>query len=142
MRRAAFCLCLLLAAAPMRLQGSGADAWRDYGIRLLSAQRPKEAVGALERSLKADPSDPKAWAALGNAHWAQGRKESALQAWKRSLALEPANPALAGFVSRAEGKAAAPAPVRASAAQAGSSWLQRGLRTLFVGLGVAVVALF
>lgn len=136
----------LLLALPWAAQAGPSDAWREHGLKLLKAGRAPEAGQALSRALRLDPRDARAWAALGNAQWAQGQKEGALQSWRNSLKLQPQNPGLAAFVQKLE-----PAPVAASAPSPSAApsrqteergpWLQRGLASLFTGLGVAMVVL-
>ncbi|MHB1011183.1 MAG: tetratricopeptide repeat protein, partial [Propionibacteriaceae bacterium] len=102
--------------------------------------RAPEASQALSRALRLDPRDARAWSALGNAQWAQGQREGALQSWRRSLALQPNNPALAAFVQK-QAPAPVPAPAQAAPEEESGPWLQRGLASLFTGLGVAMVVL-
>lgn len=142
-------LFVLSAAGPLAAGDSGP--WRDYGGKLMQARRPAEALQAYRRALSLDPQDAAAWAGAGNAQWGLGRKEEALRSWRASLKLRPGNQPLADFVAKVSRTAAPTAALgaspsgRASASHAdsqGGSWLGHGMKGLFLGLGLAVVALF
>ena len=53
-----------------------------------------------QRILDIDPRHWRAWALLGNCHYAKGRREEALAAYSRSLEINPDNPQLRAWVEK------------------------------------------
>ena len=58
------------------------------------------AARSSQRILDMDSGHWRAWALLGNCHYAKGKREEALAAYSRSLEINPDNPQLRGWVEK------------------------------------------
>jgi tetratricopeptide (TPR) repeat protein len=105
---------LLLLVLLLGRVASAADAgdlgrrWAVYGQGLAAQGRGAEAEQAFEKALNLAPGDAAVLRARGQWRWTQGRKDEALADLRGSLAADPSQTALADWLAKAAGPAAAP----------------------------------
>lgn len=58
----------------------------------LENNKPQQALGWLEQSVKIDPRYPDAWVDIGRAHYALGRNRAAIEAMNQAIAVAPDYP--------------------------------------------------
>jgi len=90
-------------------EATGAGAFPACGANA----NPLPAGAWIERALRLNPQDERAWLLRGRAAWLAGRCDEALQDWERALSLNPQDRAAWTLYLAAEGKSLQPDPVTA-----------------------------
>jgi len=110
------------------------------GKQLLAANRPGEAVMVLERAVAANPTDAKAFSALGTAYDQQGQYEQARSQYNKALSLQPGSIAVQnnlGMSFALQGKLPeAEKVMRMALAQPGSAAVPRVRQNLALVVGL------
>ncbi|MCH9685615.1 MAG: tetratricopeptide repeat protein [Deltaproteobacteria bacterium] len=97
----------------LTLETEHAGAWYNLAITLYRMGQPEEAMGAMEKALRADPDSPLTLAVLGSWYLARGAQESL--ALKVLPLVTPAEPAETSEASKAPAKGKAPAKAKKTA---------------------------
>ncbi len=120
--------------------GGGAAQAIQYGNYYQQQRNYDAAIGWYNKATQAEPGNPRAWQALGNAYYGKGDKANAIMAWDRAVALDPSNIQLANYVAQLKGSAtASAAPAASSQADAPSVAATPGVNPWVMGGTVAVL---
>jgi tetratricopeptide (TPR) repeat protein len=101
-----------------------AQQWVNYGQKVYAQRDYAKAQQAFSTAIKNDGRNVAAWKGLGNTLYMKGDKANALKYYKYALALNPSDTALAGFVAKMGGGAAA-APASGPLAAANREYAAR-----------------
>lgn len=117
----------------------GAAQALQYGNYYQQQKNYDAAIGWYNKATQAEPSNARAWQALGNAYYGKGDKANAVMAWDKAVALDPSNTQLANYVAQLKGATASAAPAAGTQAEAPSVAATPGVNPWVMGGTVAVL---
>lgn len=110
-----------------------------YGNYYQQQKNYDAAIGWYNKATQAEPSNARAWQALGNAYYGKGDKANAIIAWDRAVALDPSNTQLAAYVAQLKSATASAAPAAGTQAEAPTVAATPGVNPWVMGGTVAVL---
>jgi tetratricopeptide (TPR) repeat protein len=128
-----------LSGAGAAPAAGGAAQAIQYGNYYQQQRNYDAAIGWYNKATQAEPSNARAWQALGNAYYGKGDKANAVMAWDRAVALDPSNVQLANYVAQLKGATASAAPAAGTQAEAPSVAATPGVNPWVMGGTVAVL---